>query len=474
VHLFEHINRENNNHFLHSNQTAYEQMGMFDSVGMCQCAHQLFAWEADFLSGDFIVANLKTGREKAYPFEHIFENIHEDDIAALRSAVSFISSYERRQVNLKVRYYNEGLIQCYEVKGMAFARDDRVIAVGYAYDQRLPEFQKERIENLVNRDSLTGLASSGALDSFVKDYFRFGMYPQTLIVAKIDRFNDINNSFGYNAGNTLIKNVAEVIRECFFDAEIIARIGGGEFCVVYSGKGHLEIDNKIKQARMMLHGLYINLIKTDVSFGYAATDKTVSFCDLYRKTLNVMHKNRAVSTVLTENTVIDSINSIIEKKVGWGKRQIRLQSLSSQVAVSLGCREEYINEIKVLAKVADIGLISVADRLVQNRLTLSGRNLGEYMRYVDYGREIISKVDELKDMQDLYLDIFKRYDEHKDKLPLASRIIAAVRGFDDIVSSGKESVDHIAEQLNRKRGKEFCPKVVDAIINVAGKHYMVH
>lgn|GEM_PF-2338070 len=474
MHLFEHINRKHTNHTFHSNLTASEQMGMFDSFGMSKRTKGLLAWEADFLSGELIVINLETGREKVLPFDHMIENVHEDDIAPLRSAVSFISSYERRQINLKLRYFHEGITQCYQVKGMAFARDDRVIAVGYAYDQKLTGSQKEYLEQIGSYDVLTGLASASALDSFVQDYFRFGMYPQTLIVAKIDRFNEINNSFGYNAGNTLIKNVAEVIRESFFDAEMIARIGGGEFCAVYAGKGPLEIDNKIKQARMLLHGMYMNLVKTDVSFGYAATDKAMSFCDLYLKTLCKMRKDRAISTVLAGDTVIDSINSIVEKKVGWGKRQVRLQSLSSQVASSLGCSEEQINEIKVLAKVADIGLISVADRLIDNRLSLSGKELDEYMRYVEHGREIISKVDELKDMQDLYLDIFKRYDAHKDTLSLASRIIAGVRGFDDIISSGTEGLDDITERLIKKKGKEYCPEVVDAIINVAGKHYMAH
>jgi HD-GYP domain-containing protein (c-di-GMP phosphodiesterase class II) len=77
-------------------------------------------------------------------------------------------------------------------------------------------------------------------------------------------------------------------------------------------------------------------------------------------------------------------------------------------------------------------------------------------------------------MQDLYLDIFKRYDERQETLSLASRIIAGVRAFDDIVSSGTESFNDITERLIENKGKEYCPEVVDAIINVAGKHYMAH
>lgn len=474
MYLFEHINRGQSSLTFHSNHAVCEQIGMFDSVGVPGYAQELIAWEADFLSGDFMITNLKTGREEVLPFEQLLENIHEDDITPLRSAVSFISSYERRQINLIIRYYHEGMMHSYEVKGMAVANDDRVFAVGYAYNQRLSDPLKKNLEYLEDYDALTGLSSASALDAFVKDFFRFSMYPQTVIVAKIDRFNEINNLFGYNEGNTLIKNVADVIKECFFDAEIIARIGGGEYCAVYAGKGHLEIDNKIKQARMMLHGMYVNLIKTDVSFGYVAAEESISFCDLYLKALGKIRKNSAINAVLTERTVIDSMNSIVEKKMGWGKRQVRLQSLSSQVAAAFGCSEECINEIKVLAKVADIGLISVDDRLIENRLNLTGKELDEYMRHVTYGKEIISRMPELKDMQEVYLDVFKRYDQWYDALPLASRIIAGVRGFDDIVSSGTVSLDDITNRLVEMRGKKYCPRVVDAIIGVAGKAYVTH
>lgn len=450
-------------------QAAYEQAGFFDAAGIKE--NTIYAFEADFLAGDIIFTELKTGLEKTVSIERVMDSVHPDDVAAIRSAVSFISSYERRSVKLKLRFMADGESRCYDVKGMAFSRDDRAFAVGYAYDDRLTESLAKRVEFLEKHDALTGLANAAAFDAFVSDFFKFGTYPQTLIVAKIDRFNEINNAFGYNAGNTLIKNVAEVIKECFFDAEMIARIGGGEYCVVYAGKNPLEIDNKIKQTRMMLHGMYMNLVKTDVSFGYSSAEKAVSFCDLYRQALNKMRRIRALRTVLTESTVIDSMNSIIETKAAWGKRAVRLQSLSAQVAVMLGCGEECVDVVKVLAKIADIGFVGLDDSLIRNRMTLTGDEYDAFMRHVDYGKKIISKIDELKDLHELYKGIYKRYDEHPSRIPLPSRIIAGVRGFDDIVSTRQEGCGDITEQFTQMRGNQFCPEVVDAIVDVACRHY---
>ncbi len=451
-------------------QPVYGQPGIFDTADVNE--NTIYAFEADFSGGDIIFTDLKSARENKALINTVMENVHPEDAAAIRSAVSFISSYERRTFELTVRYIFEGDTRSFEVKGMAVSQDGRSFAIGYAYDLILKESLNKRLEYLETHDALTGLANAAAFDSFANDFFKFGMYPQTLIVAKIDRFHEINNSFGYIAGNTLIKNVAEVIKECFFDAEMIARIGGGEYCAVYAGKSQMEIDNKIKQTRMMLHGMYMNLVKTDVIFGYSSAEKAVSFCDLYRQALNKMRRISAVHTILTESTVIDSMNSIIETKAAWGKRAVRLQSLSAQVAVMLGCGEECVEVVKVLAKIADIGFIGLNDSLIKNRLSLTGDEYDAFMQHVDHGKKIIGKIDELKDLHELYKSIFKRYDEHPhSKIPLPSRIVAGVRGFDDIVSARGTGCRDITEKFMEMRGKQFCPEVVDAIADVACRHY---
>jgi HD-GYP domain-containing protein (c-di-GMP phosphodiesterase class II) len=74
-------------------------------------------------------------------------------------------------------------------------------------------------------------------------------------------------------------------------------------------------------------------------------------------------------------------------------------------------------------------------------------------------------------LQELYKCVFKRYDEHPETIPLPSRIIAGVRGFDDIVSLRSAGGGDITEQFIKTRGKQFCPEVVDAIVDVACRHY---
>ncbi len=97
---------------------------------------------------------------------------------------------------------------------------------------------------------------------------------------------------------------------------------------------------------------------------------------LYKQAAKKIIRSSNAQKILSNNSVIDSINRIIETKSGWGKRQTRLLSLSAQIANHLACSEECITETKVLAKIADIGLVGLEDRLLIKPLEAGQRRAG--------------------------------------------------------------------------------------------------
>jgi len=448
-----------------------EQLGMFESLGIAEdCC---FVWEADLKSGMIVKTNMDNNTHTRMQYEDFLQKIRNDDILKLETQINADLGQSRRTIDVNIHIKANGAYRPHRIKGMIFDGRTGCYAAGYAYDLEAARAKTAKLEYLKTHDLLTGLYNTQTLEAQFKDISRYGMYPQTLIVAHIDCFKEINDALGYHAGNTLIQNVAEVVRECFLDAEIVARIGGGEYCAVYAGKSLMETDHKIKQAQMALHGMYLNLIKAEVSFGYAAANQSSDFSVLYKQAAKkIIHSSNA-QKILSNNSVIDSINRIIETKSGWGKRQTRLLSLSAQIANHLACSEECITETKVLAKIADIGLVGLEDRLLINRLKLGREELAEYQKHIEIGRTIISSTEETALFEGLYLDIFKRYDEWKDAIALPSRIIAVVIGFDDMVSAGGSiCYDGIKSRLNEKRCSEYCPEVTDAILSVAAKHYI--
>ena len=89
--------------------------------------------------------------------------------------------------------------------------------------------------DLSSRDALTGLANRRQFEAAIARELdrvaRIGE-PALLLVADIDHFKRINDSFGHAAGDVVIRSVASVLQECVRPMELVARIGGEEFAII--------------------------------------------------------------------------------------------------------------------------------------------------------------------------------------------------------------------------------------------------
>jgi response regulator RpfG family c-di-GMP phosphodiesterase len=82
-------------------------------------------------------------------------------------------------------------------------------------------------------------------------------------------------------------------------------------------------------------------------------------------------------------------------------------------------------------------------------------------------------IEGLSMIEPAYLDIFKRYDEWKEGIAVSSRIVAGAVAFDDIVYGADDiTYEDIQRVLSRQKGVTLCPAVVDAIMNIFGRHYI--
>lgn len=99
-------------------------------------------------------------------------------------------------------------------------------------------FEKER--HLARTDALTGVANSRSFLELAQcDILRAQRYdhPLTLAYMDIDNFKTVNDHCGHLAGDALLCEVVQALRETLRQTDVIARVGGDEFALLLPETG---------------------------------------------------------------------------------------------------------------------------------------------------------------------------------------------------------------------------------------------
>lgn len=133
---------------------------------------------------------------------------------------------------------------------------------------------EERAHDLATRDPLTGLMNRRSLSEHLEHAIvRANRHNErlALLFLDMDRFKAINDTLGHDAGDELLRNVAERISASVRSSDMVARLGGDEFVVLMedlpSYAAAAEVGRKIIKATNLPFSIGSQNLKTSVSIG---------------------------------------------------------------------------------------------------------------------------------------------------------------------------------------------------------------
>lgn len=114
--------------------------------------------------------------------------------------------------------------------------------------------QRVELETMANTDGLTGLFNGRYFSSVLHGY-EMQANPFTLFYLDLDRFKPVNDTYGHDMGDKLLKAVASRLRDCIRQTDFAFRIGGDEFALVMNGSMddalcHMMIDRIDQTVRL--------------------------------------------------------------------------------------------------------------------------------------------------------------------------------------------------------------------------------
>jgi len=210
--------------------------------------------------------------------------------------------------------------------------------------------------------------------------------------------------------------------------------------------------------------------------------------ELRRNHTQLEGANRRLRSLLVENrdlltrmhrsyvSTITSLARTIEAKDPYtGGHTERVAELAMRVAERLGFDETQLRAIHVGAIIHDIGKIGVPDEILLKRGDLSLPEFAAMRRHPEIASYILADLELPPIVKQMVRSHHERFDGSGypdgiagEEIPLAARILTVVDALDAMTSDrpyrNALSLDEAKVELGAKAGTQFCPRVVDAVL----------
>ena len=113
---------------------------------------------------------------------------------------------------------------------------DRSVGLAVVRDVTVRKRLHDEITHQAHFDVLTGLPNRRDFENvFEQEIARSARYDRSLCVAMgdIDHFKEVNDTYGHDAGDAVLKELAELLRTRLRNSDYIARWGGEEFIILF-------------------------------------------------------------------------------------------------------------------------------------------------------------------------------------------------------------------------------------------------
>ncbi|CTQ54551.1 putative diguanylate cyclase AdrA [Roseibium album] len=156
--------------------------------------------------------------------------------------------------------------------------------IGTHEDVTLREQAAAKIAYAATHDSLTGLANRMQFNAALEESLDDARVHQTngcLLLLDLDKFKPVNDTYGHDVGDELLKQASQRMKDCVRSADLVARLGGDEFGIILRGTGHgntvaTEVAERILAKLQAPFVAFAHRINIGVSIGIASINEDSS------------------------------------------------------------------------------------------------------------------------------------------------------------------------------------------------------
>ena len=357
---------------------------------------------------------------------------------------------------------------------------------------------------LAATDTLTGLANRRTFDAHLKSEFqRAQRFSESfaLLLLDIDHFKQVNDTYGHQAGDEVLKSLARIFKKHTRDVDIAARYGGEEFVAILpesdEANAHAvaeRIRAAVAQKPFVLPGG--NAVPGTISIGVAcypdcadSMDQVVEHADqamylakqtgrnrvcLYREMLPLDTEEcsaRIVSLLREGPQTAHAVAALVAARITHFRDHVeKVENLAARLAKKVGLSKKDRETLSLAATLHDIGQVAIAASIVNKREEFTPEEWEQVRQHPVLGARLIAQAPALSHI----VPAVRHHHEHFDgsgypdglrgeQIPYLARILGVVDVYSSLTSDRpyrRALKPHEARALIAAgSGKQFDPEL---------------
>ena len=328
-------------------------------------------------------------------------------------------------------------------------------------------------------DQLTGLYNRYFLEEEMVRLNTKRQLPLAVIMADLNGLKLVNDTYGHDTGDEMLKTVANIIRNSCREEDVIARWGGDEFVVLLPQTAAEEARLIGKRISEGCQNSFVGNMPVSIALGIAnKTFKAKGFVKTLCEAEDEMYKQKLTESRSTKSAMVAALlNTLADKSFETEEHTRGMQKIAQKIGANLNLTDNELRRLELLITLHDIGKINIAEEILTKNDSLTADEWEEIKKHPEIGCRIAMATEQFSHVAEDILAHHERWDGtgypqglKGNGISLLARIVAIADAY-EVMSNGRPykkamSENEIIDEFRRCSGAQFDPELVEIFLSV--------